>query len=59
VDGRPGSDRPRHGLATPIVEKIVGAFSEPGGRVAAAALADNAADPGHRPRLTPVFSEGC
>ena len=34
VDGRPGSDRAGRGLADPIVEKIVGAFSEPGGRVA-------------------------
>ena len=43
---------------TPIVEKIVGAFSEPGGRVALLPWPTTRPTPGHRPRLTPVFSDG-
>lgn len=39
---------------TAIVEKIVGAFSEPGGRVALLPWPT----PDDRPRLTPVFSDG-
>ena len=39
---------------TAIVEKIVGAFSEPGGRVALLPWPT----PGYRPRFTPVFSDG-
>lgn len=43
---------------TPIVEKIVGAFSEPGGRVALLPWPSARPTPGERPRLTPVFSDG-
>jgi hypothetical protein len=43
---------------TPIVEKIVGAFSEPGGRVALLPWPGAQPTPGDRPRLTPVFSDG-
>jgi hypothetical protein len=43
---------------TLIVEKIVGAFSEPGGRVALLPWPTTRPTPGHRPRLTPVFSDG-
>jgi hypothetical protein len=42
----------------PIVEKIVGAFSEPGGRVALLPWPSAQSTPGDRPRLTPVFSDG-
>jgi hypothetical protein len=43
---------------TPIVEKIVGAFSEPGGRVALLPWPSAQPTPGDRPRLTPAFSDG-
>jgi hypothetical protein len=43
---------------TPIVEKIVGAFSEPGGRVALLPWPSAQPTPDDRPRLTPVFSDG-
>jgi hypothetical protein len=43
---------------TPIVEKIVGAFSEPGGRVALLPWPSARPASGDRPRLTPVFSDG-
>lgn len=43
---------------TAIVEKIVGAFSEPGGRVALLSWPSTQPTPGDRPRLTPVFSDG-
>jgi hypothetical protein len=43
---------------TPIVEKIVGAFSEPGARVALLPWPGAQPTPGDRPRLTPVFSDG-
>jgi hypothetical protein len=43
---------------TPIVEKIVGAFSEPGGRVALLPWPSVQPTSGDRPRLTPVFSDG-
>ena len=43
---------------TPIVEKIVGAFSEPGGRVALLPWPTAQPTPDERPRLTPVFSDG-
>jgi hypothetical protein len=43
---------------TPIVEKIVGAFSEPGGRVALLPWPGAQPAPDDRPRLTPVFSDG-
>ncbi|MEC3974964.1 hypothetical protein [Amycolatopsis sp. H20-H5] len=42
---------------TPIVEKIVGAFSEPGGRVALLPWPSAQPTPGDRLRLTPVFSD--
>jgi hypothetical protein len=43
---------------TPIVEKIVGSFSEPGGRVALLPWPSAQPTLGDRPRLTPVFSDG-
>jgi hypothetical protein len=43
---------------TPIVEKIVGAFSEPGGRVALLPWPTAQAAPGDRLRLAPAFSDG-
>jgi hypothetical protein len=42
----------------PIVEKILGAFSEPGGRVALVHWPTVQPTPGDRPRLAPVFSDG-
>lgn len=43
---------------TAIVEKIVGAFSEPGGRVALLPWPGAQPRSGDRPRCTPVFSDG-
>ena len=43
---------------TPIVERIVGAFSEPGARVALLPWPSAQPTPGDRPRLTPAFSDG-
>ncbi|WP_027928260.1 hypothetical protein [Amycolatopsis benzoatilytica] len=42
----------------PIVAKIVGAFSEPGGRVALLPWPTARPTPSNRPQLTPVFSDG-
>jgi hypothetical protein len=43
---------------TPIVEKIVGAFSEPGAQVALLPWPSAQPASGDRPRSTPVFSDG-
>jgi hypothetical protein len=43
---------------TPIVEKVVGAFSEPGAQVALLPWPTAQSTPGDRPRLTPAFSDG-
>jgi hypothetical protein len=43
---------------TALVEKIVGAFSEPGGQVALLPWPSAQHTPGERPRLTAVFSDG-